>query len=344
MNKFEHGGDVTAFARACGCKIDEVIDLSSNINFVTPRITLNLTQLNTTSYPHYEALREAVAGRYEVEVEQLGLFNGASSAIFSFLRQYKTTIRATHPSRSAVCTIYAPAYLEYRRAAEQMGYGVHTIDRLNGMDDPVAEGSLVIFVNPATPDGAHYDLESLLAQWAAKECTVLIDESFIDFTPHASATQFLDRYPDLIVLKSMTKYYGAAGVRVGALVADPERIAAIMDNEPLWMISAFDSAWMQSALQDKGFKTRSQQENTEAKAELIRILKNTSLMEHLYPSEANFILVKLSITAKAFQARLTPHRILVRSCENFDGLDRYHVRLAVKSLEALEALQKALIG
>ena len=344
MNKFEHGGDVTAFAGACGCKVDEVIDLSSNINFVTPRVTLNPARLDTASYPHYEALQEAVADRYGVGAEVLGLFNGGSSAIFSFLRQYKAAFHARHPGRSAVCTIYAPAYLEYRRAAERMGYGVHTIDRLNGMDDPVAEGSLVIFVNPATPDGAHYDIEPLLAQWEAKGCTVLIDESFIDFTSRASATQYLDRYPDLIVLKSMTKYYGAAGVRVGALIADPERIAAIMEDEPLWTISAFDSAWMQSALQDKAFKTSSQRENAEAKAEMIRILKNTSVVEHLYPSEANFILVKLSITAKAFQAQLTPHRILIRSCENFDGLDRYHVRLAVKSLEALEALQKALVG
>jgi len=344
MREFEHGGDVTAFARECGCKVDEVIDLSSNINLVSPRVNVNLARLDTASYPHYEALRQAVADRYGVGAEQLALFNGGSSAIFSFLRRHKAAFHAEHPGRSVVCTIYAPAYLEYRRAAEQMGYGVHIVDRLAGMDDPVAKGSLMIFVNPATPDGAYYDLEPLLAMWEAKGCTVLIDESFIDFTSHPSATQFLDRYSNLVLLKSMTKYYGAAGVRVGALVSSPERIAAITATEPLWTISAFDSAWMQSALQDKGFKTRSQRENAEAKVMLTRILENAAVVEHLYPSEANFILAKLSITAKAFQAQLTPHRILIRSCENFDGLDRYHVRLAVKSLEDLEELQKALGG
>jgi len=337
MSTFEHGGDVTVFAKACECEVHEVIDLSSNINFVKPKIDVNFNTLEIAPYPNYDALYACIASHYGVSSEEMELFNGGSSAIFSLFRYIKSTV-ATTPYVS----IYSPAYLEYKKASELFGYNITHIHRFKNFEAEVKEGSLVVFVNPSTPDGMMYDIPTLLTKWQEKNCTVLIDESFLEFTSKPSVTQYLAAYPNLYILKSMTKFFGAAGIRVGTLISQASNVEKLKAKEPLWKLSAYDAAYIQSVLQDNTFKHISDKANSEAKEYLLNILRSSQYVDSIYPSFANYILVKLNITAVAFQQKLLPFKIMVRSCENFDGLDAYHVRIAVKSICDLEKLKEAL--
>ena len=337
MTTFEHGGDVTAFAKACSCEVSEVIDLSSNINFVKPTIATDFNSLDIASYPNYDALYEAVASHYAVKVEEMELFNGGSSAIFSLFRWL--SLSKPNPQ----CTIYSPAYLEYKKAAKLFGYELHIIDRFNHLDEEVKKNSLIIFVNPSTPDGMYYDIESLLQKWQEKNCTMLIDESFIEFSSHTSITKVLENYPNLYILKSMTKFFGAAGIRVGTLISQAKNIKALRTKEPLWKLSAFDATYIQEVLKDKTFKEHSDVANKKSKSFLLEILNNSKYIQTIYPSEANYILIELKeITAKKLQEKLIPYKVMVRSCENFDGLCEYHVRIAVKSIDDLEKFKEVL--
>jgi len=337
MTPFEHGGDVTAFAKACGCAVSEVIDLSSNINIVKPTIDIDFNTLDIAPYPNYDALYEAVASHYTVNVEEMELFNGGSSAIFTLFRWLSLS------KQKPQCTIYSPAYLEYKKAAKLFGYELHIVDRFNHLDEEVKENSLIIFVNPSTPDGMFYNLDKLLQKWQEKNCTVLIDESFIEFTSHTSITKVLENYPKLYILKSMTKFFGAAGIRVGTLISQAKNIKALRTKEPLWKLSAFDVTYIQEVLKDKTFKERSDIANEESKNYLLEILNNSKYIKTIYPSEANYILVELKdITAKELQEKLLPHKVMIRSCENFDGLGAYHVRIAVKSINDLKKLEESL--
>ncbi len=338
MTPFEHGGDVTAFAKACDCSVAEVIDLSSNINFIKPTITTDFNALDISPYPNYDALYSAVALHYGVELEEMEIFNGGSAAIFSLFRHIKGAV-ATAP----YVTIYSPAYLEYKKAAKLFGYELHIIDRFKNFDEEVKENSLIIFVNPSTPDGMYYDIDKLLQKWQEKNCTVLIDESFIEFTSHTSMTKVLKNYPNLYILKSMTKFFGAAGIRVGTLISQAKNIKALRTKEPLWKLSAFDATYIQEVLKDKTFKARSDIANEESKSYLLEILNNSKYIKTIYPSHANYILVELKdITAKELQEKLLPHKVMIRSCENFDGLSANHVRIAVKSIDDLEKLKEVL--
>ncbi len=357
MTLFQHGGNIAAFAKTCGCQPDEVIDLSSNINFVTPHIGVDFNALSIASYPDYTELYGRLASYMGVSVDQMEVFNGGSSAIFSLYAHlfdcrggddHRKCLWCT-PTYSAMLpqanVIYSPAYLEYKKAAERFGFDVYLIDRFSQMEAEVPEGSLVVFVNPATPDGAWYDMEPHLKRWAERGCTVLVDESFLAFTPHASVSRHLDRYPDLYILTSMTKYFGAAGVRIGVLVSSADNIAALRQREPLWKLSALDAAYILSALKDETFAARSAVANREAKAWLLKVLESSPWVETIYPGEANFVLVQLrGLDANELQRRLLPHRILVRDCANFDGLDAYHVRIAVKAIEQMEPLAEVLRG
>jgi len=333
MNTFSHGGDKEHFAKTFQCSVDEIIDFSSNINFVKPQINIDFNHIEITSYPNYDQTYENIAKLYGVKKGELELFNGGSSAIFSLLQHL----------RLEKCVIYSPAYLEYKKAATLFGYETIIINRFIDIDEPIEENSLVIFVNPSTPDGKYYPLETLFEKWKDANATVLIDESFLDFTNQKSAIELLKCYPKLYILKSMTKFYGSAGIRIGVIISNKIAIMKLKLTEPLWKISQFDIHYLNEALKDKSFKKIAKGLNSKNNILLENILQNSNLFERIYPSSGNFILGKLAkLKANELQKILAKQKILIRDCSNFDGLDESYVRFAVKSTKDLEKLEKAL--
>jgi len=325
----KHGGNVIAFAKEVGCGVDEVIDLSSNINFVKPHIDIDFNSLDISAYPNYSKLYEAIANRYNILLSNIELFNGATVGIHTLFRE----LNLKH------CTLYAPLYGEYEHSAKTYGYNVDYINRFDKIEQRVEENSFVIFVNPSTPDGSFYKLDSLMQEWMSKGCTILIDESFLDFTPYESAIKYLKSYDKLYILKSMTKFYSSAGMRVGAIFSNEQNIKYLKSKEPLWKISEFDSQYLQSALRDNNFIKKSNQINNKAKDYLINFLEDSLFIDRLYLSTANFILLKLkNINAIEFQKELSSSNIMVRNCSNFHFLDKSFVRVAIKNIDKLEIL------
>ena len=330
---FKHGGDINSFALSLGCDVSEIIDLSSNINFIKPEIDIDFNSLNISSYPNYEKLYEAISNLYGVDSESIELFNGGSSAIFSLFEHFTTR----H------CYIYSPAYLEYKKAAISHNYTYELINRYIEIDKYIEPNSLVVFVNPSTPDGLFYDIEPLMEKWMKKNCTILIDESFLDFTHFESVIKYLKGYDKLYILKSMTKFYSSAGIRVGCVLSSKENIEKLRSKQPLWKISQFDSHYIQSALKDEKFVKISKAVNISNKEYLISILDDSKYIESVYDSSANFVMARLkNINASQFQELLKPYKIMVRDCSNFDFLDDSFIRVAVKSQKDLQVLEKAL--
>ena len=326
MQTYQHGGDIKAFAKKVGCAESEVIDLSSNINFVHPNVTLDF---DIRSYPNYETLYESLATHFKVQSSELELFNGGSSAIFSLFRELK----------NETCVLYSPAYLEYKKAALLCKKELIMIDRFSNLYADIPQNSLVIFVNPSTPDGKLYDMKKLFRLWREKNCTIMIDESFIEFTDASSMSKYIYDYDKLYILKSLTKFYACAGVRMGIVLSNKTNILALKEKEPLWKISSHDSAYIQAVLKDKTFIKYAKEENQKAKHFLKEILKEYEI----YDSDANFFLLKLEgITAQELQEKLAPFAIMIRDCSNFDFLDERFVRIAVKSIDDLKKLQEAL--
>ncbi len=336
MKQYQHGGDIVSFALELGCGVDEVIDLSSNINTIKPEINIDFNDIDISAYPNYDKLYEKIAKLYDVEVDELELFNGASSAIFSLFSKFATR----H------CCIYSPAYLEYKKAAGINGYTIEHINRFTDIEKYVPPGSLVVFVNPSTPEGNLYFMETLTEKWMKKNCTILVDESFLDFCHDSlskSVSSYIKNYDKLYVLKSMTKFYSSAGIRVGAVISSKQNIKKLKEKEPAWKISQFDSVYIQKALEDENFAKISKAVNIKNKEYLTHILEASKYIQRVFPSIANFCMVQLKgIDAKTFQELLKPYKIMVRDCSNFDFLDGSFVRIAVKGQKHLGALEDAL--
>ena len=322
-NTFQHGGDILSFCKEINAKQKDVIDLSSNINFLKPNIKIDFNKLDISAYPTYENLYEIIAKRYSIKADKIELFNGGSSAIFSFFRNQNLK----H------CTIYSPAYLEYKKAAKLFSYKTFLINRFKNINTKnIKKNSLVIFVNPSTPDGVYYDLEKLLKIWKKKNCTVLCDESFLDFTNKKSAIKYLKKYNNLYILKSMTKIYSSAGIRVGAIISKKKNIKALKKTEPLWKLSVFDSLYLQDSILDKRFTAKTVKDTKTIKRYTINKLQKIDFIEKIYKSEANYLLIKLkNISSNELQNRLKEYKTMIRDCSNFDYLDSSFIRIAIKN-------------
>ena len=331
-----HGGNIYAFADELNYDSHEIIDFSSNIHF-EQAVNWRELPLNLQLYadPNYTDLKHAIKQRYALtENVDLALFNGASAAIFALLRLLKPDD----------LVLYAPLFSDYERVAEPLNCNLHFINRLT--DDllaPIPENSTVIFVNPSTPDGKLYDLTALLEHWKAANCTVIIDESFLDFCDAPSMMQSIGHgYPRLFVVKSLCKFYGCAGVRVGFIAGFREFIDAFDYHEPSWRISTFDSVYIQTVLKNTAFIEQTRTETKRLRALLEQVLSDSNLFEKIYDGSANFVLARLKDDKLDLQKQLVNSRILIRECESFDGLTNQDIRFAVKSEADIEKLANAL--
>ncbi len=325
--EFAHGGDTEAFKKEYNLK--RVIDLSSNINFLKPKIEVDFNSLEISSYPNYDKLYRQISKHFSVKKSQIELYNGGSSAIFRLFE----VLKPKH------CTIYSPAYLEYKRVAKSLHVRVELLNRFENLYKELKRGTFVVFVNPSTPDGRCYDLHRLFEIWKRADATVLIDESFLEFCDKKSAVEELRRYEKLYILKSMTKFYSSAGVRVGVLISNKKNIKNLRRMEPLWKLSSFDVAYLGEVLRDEEFAEKTKKKIRKNRKFLEKTLKKTGRFEKIYKSEANFLLAKLkNSTAKEFQKEIAKNGIMVRDCSNFDFLDERFVRIAVKSKRDIRSI------
>jgi len=327
--KMQHGADIYNFSKKIHCKAKEILDFSSNINSYHPNNMLTVT--NTLLVPYAESsytdLKESIKARYGVKKSQIALFNGATSAIYALLNSLKN--RRVY--------LYAPLYGEYKKASSHKK--VIVINRFKNRDIKPKKNSIVVFVNPSTPEGKFYDLKKLMKLWKKQNCTIILDESFLEFEVLPSQRETIKKYKKLYIIQSFSKFYSCAGVRVGAIFSNKANIKKL--QTPLWNLSSFDVAFLQKRLRDKKFFKRSLKLHKKNKRELYSILKRSKLFSKIYKSDANFFLVKTKSAKQIFHT-LLQKKILVRNCASFDYLSSSYLRFGVKDATMHKKLKKAL--
>ncbi|MBS1537291.1 MAG: histidinol-phosphate aminotransferase family protein [Bacteroidetes bacterium] len=201
----------------------------------------------------------------------------------------------------------------------------------------------IVIINPNNPDGGYVkysDIKYLLANLTEVE-TVIIDESFIHFAYEdetyemKSATELVKDYPNLIVIKSMSKDFGIAGVRAGYAVMDSKRVAYLLKNGFLWNSSGLAEYFFRLYVHDTFLK--------EYEKVRIKYIQETQLFFkelstipqiQLYPGLANFGLIELKdgSTSTDFVSKLLiGHGIYTRNCADKIGLEGQFVRIASRN-------------
>ena len=237
----DHGGNLDAAQARFGGT--DWIDLSTGINrqpYPVPNLPTSVwTDLPTASAT--SALTETAQAAFDTRAPVLALA-GAQAAI-------QLVPRLLAPGHAAVLT---PTYNEHAASLRNAGWQVAETDRLAGL----AGADLAVVVNPNNPDGRAQSRADLLALAQDVGCLV-VDESFIEATPHLSlAAHAGDR---VIVLRSFGKFWGLAGLRLGFVLASKAHIARLSDMAGPWPVSGAalelgrialaDAAWQEATIQ-----------------------------------------------------------------------------------------------
>jgi len=327
----KHGANIYKYASQLGCNSSKIIDFSSNINSYHPNITITPTSSMLVKYGDttYSNLKKSIKNKYKIKKNQITLYNGATSAIFALLDSLK----------QKKVYLYAPLYGEYEKASKEFDKKIIKINRFKNLYKKPKKNSIIIFVNPSTPDGKYYNLEKLFTIWEKQNCTIILDESFLEFENLKSFRGKVDLYKKLYIIQSFSKFYSCAGVRIGAIFSNKQNIKKL--KTPMWNLSSFDIAFLKERLDDLEFDKKSKKLHKKNKKELIRVLKDSKLFNKIYKSYSNFILVKSPNTKEIFK-HLLKHRILVRTCDSFDYLSDNHLRFGVKDSKLHNKLTKTL--
>jgi len=323
----KHGANIYKYAE---CSPSEIIDFSSNINLYQPKNNITLTDEIIVKYADssYKNLKKIISKSYHVKKSQIALYNGATSAIFDLFK-------SLNPKE---VNLYAPLYGEYEKALSK-DIDMIKIDRFNHLYHIPTFNSCVVFVNPSTPDAKYYNLKMLFKIWKKQNCTIILDESFLEFENLKSFRHEINNYDKLYIIQSFSKFYSCAGVRVGAIFSNKQNIKKL--KQPIWNLSSFDVEFLIQRLKDKKFIKKSKKLHVKQKQELKKILEGSKLFSYIYSSDANFFLAKTA-NARGLFKHLLQHKILVRTCGSFDFLSDDYLRFAVKNKSAHKKLKKIL--
>ena len=212
----------------------------------------------------------------------------------------------------------------------------------------------LLLINPDNPSGNYIKITEVfrLAEWCeAKHIRLIVDESFVDFSEDWKISSLLDdkyleAYPHLTIIKSISKSYGVPGLRLGILAcADKQLIARLKQQVSIWNINSFAEFFMQ-------IFTKYEKDYHKACAKFIEVreafLKDLSTIPYLHvmPTQANFVLCEVLSPFSANQLALTllkNSNILISACSAKKGIEpNKYVRLAVRSLSDNNRLIEAL--
>lgn len=236
----EHGGNLNEAVRLYGRPKGEWLDLSTGINplpYPVPPLPADAWHRLPEPDP---ALIDAASAYYRAP--RLLPVAGTQAAIQALPR-----LRGT--SRVVVA---APAYAEHAHCWQRAGHALCEV-AYEALDDAVADCDVMVVCNPNNPTGAAVDPEKLLrwaAMLAARGGWLVVDEAFCDATPHMSIAAASDR-PGLIVLRSVGKFFGLAGVRLGFVAAEQALLAQLAECLGPWAVSGPAQRIGRAALADR---------------------------------------------------------------------------------------------
>jgi threonine-phosphate decarboxylase len=351
-----HGGQLKQIAARFGIPAEQLLDFSANINPAGPPLSV-LTAIRgaverastLATYPDLELveLKLAIAKYAGVQLENVSVANG-------FVPLLEAALRSLKIKR---CLLPVPSFGEYRNALENVGAAV-TPYRLSSDKqfryEPDAILSTVLAYscdafllgNPQNPSGAVCDAGSMqrLVDIAAQHSvTVLLDEAFIDYCPAMSWTHRCAELANVIVFRSVTKFFAIPGLRVAYAIGSSSTVDAMNRFIAPWPITNFASDAVCAALKDESYAEESRLANERRRLAMETELARLKIAT--YPSHANFLLLRFPAEIDVtllWEEMIVTEQIVLRLCANFEGLAQGHLRVGVRSEPENEKLIRGL--
>ena len=358
-----HGGNLAWAAARARCSAAELLDFSASINPLGPplaaiaAIQTHIEALRSYPDPTYHQFRQALAQVHQLPADWILPGNGCAE-LLTWVGRDLANLPLTH--------LLTPAFGDYQRALTAFAGTVqshplnlnppHSSRGVNRqMQDAVADcsplpfsllevenpGSTGVLLNtPHNPTGQRFDLPHYLTE-LAEFGLVVVDEAFIDFLPPGAQRSLIPMvmdHPHLVILRSLTKFYSLAGLRLGYAIAHPERLQRWLQWRDPWPVNALAIAAGIAVLQDQQFQQQTWDWLPPTRAQLFEGLSQLPGLCP-FPSAANFLLVQSNYAVTQLQTQLLQHhRILIRDCLSFAELGDRYFRVAVRTESENQAL------
>jgi cobyrinic acid a,c-diamide synthase len=324
-----------------------LVDLAVNVRLPAPPDWLSAIIKSTTrhlaAYPNTDAATKAIAAAHAVSVDQVLPTAGAAEAftlIARAFRPHRPLIihpQFTEPESALIAAGHRPERIILSRAA---GFQLTT-------DQLPAEADLIMIGNPTNPTSVLHPA-TLITSLRSADRIVVVDEAFMDCVPGETETVISDDMTGLLVVRSLTKTWGLAGLRAGYVIGDPKLVASLRRQQPPWSVSTPALAAMVACLTPdaRELTAKAANELADLRAYQIEQLASIGLTVAGRP-RASFVLVDTSGVRGNrepgwIRLALRDHGFAVRRGETFPGLGPDWIRIAVREPEVTDQLVAAL--
>lgn len=345
MRQPAHGGNLAWAAVLAGCPPSAILDFSASISPLGPpksvrsAIESQLDHLQHYPDPDYRELRLALSHFHQLPLEWILPGNGSAELL---------TLVGRELAQLAATALMTPAFGDYYRAlaaynAKVLNFSlmspeqrVPNPDLTNILRTSFSELRTecgLLLNNPHNPTGMLFSREAILP-CLEEFALVVVDEAFMDFL-HPDQEQSLipvvQQYPNLVILRSLTKFYSLPGLRLGYAIAHPDRLRLWQSWRDPWPVNTLAAAAAVAALLDQQFQLSTWTWLPPARNELFQGLASLPGLQPIH-SAANFLLVESQPSILPLQQKLLQHhQILIRDCLSFAELGDRYFRVAVRT-------------
>ena len=282
----------------------------------------NATAVNRYPDPNQTALKNIIANLRGCNANQLLIGNGSDEVLDLIVRAFCI------PYKDEII-IVPPTYGMYAVLADINSVGMIKVPldarfQLKPKEILAAvtpNTKAIFFCSPNNPSGNAFNPDDIRMLLENFNGIVVIDEAYIDFTDFPSWSEKLYEYPNLIVTQTLSKAFGLAGLRLGIAIASPEIIALLKRIKPPYNINILSQQNAMEALRDTKTVNAQIAASISERKRLAQELNAFSWIVEIYPSDANFLLIKVDDAAKRYTELLALHivtrdRSSQENCEN----------------------------
>ena len=319
----------------------DALHLDANENPYAPPPVVGASGYNRYPAQQPETLVQRLAGLYGVTPDQLMVGRGADEGIECLLRAF------CEADQDSILTC-PPTFGYYKTCADIQGAGVVEVPLSEdyAWDIPAiivaaqaASVKMVFLCSPNNPTGNSLTREAILEVCsAAPDTLIVVDEAYIEFSDQESLADQIGTVRNLLVLRTLSKAYALAGVRGGALLADPAVIELLLKVLPPYPIARPVEAAIMNALAPSAMAVHAQrlEEALSERKRLAEGLAQSEYVERVYPSDANFILLAVKDDEALF-AKLRQFNVKIRDYRSTTGRVRVSLGSPDENTIALQA-------
>lgn len=351
MNPYIPGKSIDEIVEEFNLNKDDIIKLGSNENPWGPSkkavkaIESNLDYINR--YPESEIypLKKEIANYSNTEIEEVIVGGDGADEIIDLLGK-------TFIDEGNEFIVPLPSYMYYEYTLQTYGakpaYAKWNIEDgsldVDSVIEKINENTRLIFLcSPNNPTGSLIDEKNIRLIAESTDALVIVDEAYGEYSKQTHIP-LINEYPNIMIMKTMSKVMGLAGLRVGYALANKKVIEYMHRIKPVFSLTRPSFEGSIATLKDEEFIKDSIEKGIESRDYLEKEMSKISSLT-VYPSKANYILVdirKTGYNASELSLELLKKGFIIRDCTSFKGLDEYWIRISIATLEEDEKFITAL--